>query len=233
MRPFSDNEVEDLFNDLSARYDLFNDIFSFGLHRLWKKQLLDYLKPKSGEHWIDFCCGTGDLTLSIGRLVGPEGKVFGIDSAEKTILIAKKKAGKGSSLPITWINEDIVTTTLSPNLFDGAVMAYGLRNIVDPLIGLKSIRRLLRKDARAGVLDFARPPRGTINEWFQKIYLSKIVIPVTSNFALREHFEYLADSLKFFPDGNVQKELAIQAGFSEAAYHYLAGGQMGILLLKC
>ena len=233
MRPFSDNEVEDLFNDISPRYDLFNDIFSFGLHRLWKKQLLAYLTPVLGEHWIDLCCGTGDLTLSIARLIRPDGKVFGIDSAEKTLLIAKKRADKEPGLHINWIHEDILKTTLSPKLFDGAVMAYGLRNIADPLAGLKSIRRLLKTNARAGILDFAHHPKGTIKEWFQKTYLRRIVIPITSNFSLREHYAYLEESLKVFPDGNVQKELAIHAGFSKATYHYLAGGQMGILLLKC
>tara|TARA_Y100001968_G_C19416412_1_gene749247 strand:- start:1101 stop:1802 length:702 start_codon:yes stop_codon:yes gene_type:complete len=233
MRPCSDNEVEDLFNELSPMYDFFNDIFSFGLHRLWKRQLLLLLRPALGEHWIDLCCGTGDLTLSIARLIGPEGKVCGIDSAEKTLLIAKKKADKEPDLSITWINEDILNTTLSPKLFDGAVMAYGLRNIVDPLAGLKLIKRLLKPGARAGVLDFACHPRGTINEWFQKIYLNRIVIPVSSTFSLGEHYEYLQKSLKVFPDGNAQKELAIQAGFSDATYHYLAAGQMGILLLKC
>tara|TARA_Y100001968_G_C19396742_1_gene738771 strand:- start:336 stop:1037 length:702 start_codon:yes stop_codon:yes gene_type:complete len=232
MRPLSDNQVAKLFNEVSANYDLLNDVLSFGLHRYWKKKLLSLLNPSSGEMWIDLCCGTGDLSLLIARMIAPEGKVYAIDSAEKILLIAKKRAAKEPYLPITWLNEDVLSTTLSPKTFDGAIMAYGLRNLSDPFSGLKSIRRLLKKGARAGILDFASHQNGTINKWFQKIYLSKVVVPIASTLSLGEHYAYIEESLKFFPNGTSQKELAIEAGFVDADYHYLAGGQMGILLLK-
>ena len=89
---FMDNSesdtVKDLFNALSSKYDLFNDLFSFGLHRFWKSQLIGFLKPSIGENWIDLCCGTGDLTLCLARNIRPGGKVFGIDSASEALSLA-------------------------------------------------------------------------------------------------------------------------------------------------
>ena len=93
MKSFEPDKVKNLFNELSPYYDFLNDFFSFGLHRLWKKKLLTLLNPIKGENWIDLCCGTGDLTISIANLISPMGKVVGIDCAEETLLLAKNNIG--------------------------------------------------------------------------------------------------------------------------------------------
>tara|TARA_Y100001968_G_scaffold292816_2_gene298318 strand:- start:7130 stop:7831 length:702 start_codon:yes stop_codon:yes gene_type:complete len=232
MKPFEPGEVKNLFNELSPYYDLLNDLFSFGLHRLWKRKLLSVLKPINGEDWVDLCCGTGDITISIANRVNPEGKVVGIDCAEETLLLAKNKALNKPWLEIEWIKKDIFDENLDFTPFDGAVMAYGLRNLADPLIGLEKMRSFLKPGGRAGVLDFNKLSRDSIGEWFQRNYLKKVVIPISARFELEEHFIYLAESLRKFPAGNIQKELAIKAGFLDAKYLEIAGGQMGILFLK-
>ena len=92
MRPRDPKAIEELFDSVSYRYDFLNDLFSLGLHRLWKRKLLKLLEPLTGETWIDLCCGTGDLTLSIARLVGPSGSVLGLDFSSSQIFIAKKRS---------------------------------------------------------------------------------------------------------------------------------------------
>ena len=226
------SQVVDLFDDLSIKYDLLNDLFSLGLHRFWKKQLLFLLKPNIGERWVDLCCGTGDLAISLAKSVGPNGKVCGIDSAIKTLSLATQKSLKKPWLSIEWIHSDIFDEKNNLELFDGAVMAYGLRNLSNPLLGLKVIRKFLKPGGKAGVLDFNRNSDNSIGDTFQKLYLSNIVIPIASKFGYKEHFLYLENSLKSFPDGNSQENLGIEAGFSEAKHYSIAAGQMGILLLK-
>ena len=147
-----------------------NDVMSLGLHRIWKRQLLVWLRPNSGENWLDLCCGTGDLALGLARRVSSEGKVFGLDSAEKTLFIAKKRAMNEKSLSINWLKADALKTGLPPKYFDGVVMAYGLRNLADPFEGLKEIHRVLRPGAKAGLLDFNHIQNAHLQASFQKAY---------------------------------------------------------------
>ena len=169
MKPRDPVAIENLFNSISPKYDLLNDVFSFGLHRIWKRQLLIWLKPSLGEHWVDLCCGTGDLTLSLARLVHPEGSVLGVDFSHEQIELASKRTLKEPWLPISWLKGDALNNGLPSELFDGVVMAYGLRNLQDPEAGLKEIYRLLKPGAKAGVLDFNRAVEGSKTFLFQKL----------------------------------------------------------------
>ncbi len=232
MRSDNPGSVENLFDAVAQNYDPLNDVFSFGLHRVWKRQLLIWLQPVDGESWLDLCCGTGDLALALARCVRPNGSVLGIDSAEQPLSIAKKRALNASWLPISWQKGDALDTGLSSNQFDGAVMAYGLRNLADPSLGLKELRRLLKKSGRAGILDFNRTEEGSLSAQFQRLYLRRFVVPVAAQVGFREHYAYLEESLKRFPNGSVQESLALEAGFEAVSYRTLAGGQMGALLLQ-
>ncbi|WP_269622464.1 bifunctional demethylmenaquinone methyltransferase/2-methoxy-6-polyprenyl-1,4-benzoquinol methylase UbiE [Prochlorococcus marinus] len=232
MRPRDPQAVEALFQSIAPRYDFLNDLLSFGLHRFWKRQLLSFLKPSSGENWIDLCCGTGDLSLVLARLVLPEGSVLGIDFSEAQILIATKKALKKPSLNLTWIKGDALNTGLPSNSYDGVVMAYGLRNLADPEKGIKEIHRLLKPGGKAGILDFNNAPEGSKTSSFQKFYLRNCVVPIASVMGFCKEYEYLEQSLKDFPRGELQEQIALKVGFKEASYRLLAARQMGALLLK-
>ena len=232
MEPGNPILVERLFNDISANYDKLNDIFSFGLHRLWKKKLIALLDPKSNEDWIDICCGTGDVAFLLARHVLPNGKILGIDSADKPLDLAKKKSREYLSLPLSWSKRNALQTELPDCSFDGAVMAYGLRNLTDPLQGLQEIKRILKPKGRAGILDFNKNSPGSLGAKFQHFYLTKITVPIAKKFGLGDHYKYLLESLKAFPDGNELEFMAREAGFKESNYHAIAFGQMGILLLE-
>ena len=232
MKPQDPKLVEDLFDTVSKKYDFLNDLFSFGLHRIWKRQLLRYLRPQAGENWIDLCCGTGDLSFLLGEFVRPSGSVIGLDFSQSQILIAKNRCFNEPLIPVSWRQGDALQTGLPSSSFDGAVMAYGLRNLSNPKNGLKEIHRLLKPRAKAGILDFNRTKDGSKESSFQKFYLRKIVVPIASFFGLREEYSYLEKSLENLPFGSMQKILALEVGFSKATYRILAGGQMGILLLE-
>ena len=232
MRPGDPQSVENLFNDLASKYDLLNDLLSLGLHRFWKRQLLVTLSPSPGENWLDLCCGTGDLALSLARRISPEGTVLGIDSAVEPLALARKRSLKEPWLPVTWVKADVLDTGLTAEHFDGAVMAYGLRNLVDPKAGLRELHRLLKPGARAGILDFNHLPDHSMRASFQKFYLRNIVVPIAAKFDLREHYVYLEESIKCFPDGHEQECLAKEVGFSDVNYDLLAAGLMGVLFIR-
>ena len=158
MKPGDPAAVEQLFDAVAPRYDRLNDVLSFGLHRQWKRQLVRALKPVAGEHWLDLCCGTGDLALELGRCVRPAGAVTGLDAAAAPLERARQRQRQQPWMPVTFQQGDALQTGLPTACVDGAVMAYGLRNLADPLQGLKELHRLLKPGGRAGVLDFNRLP---------------------------------------------------------------------------
>ena len=232
MKPGDPAAVEQLFDAVAPRYDRLNDVLSFGLHRQWKRQLVRALKPVAGEHWLDLCCGTGDLALELGRCVRPAGAVTGLDAAAAPLERARQRQQQQPWLPVTFQQGDALDTGLPSACADGAVMAYGLRNLADPLQGLKELRRLLKPGGRAGVLDFNRLPQSGAAAAFQRFYLRRLVVPAAASMGLREEYAYLEKSLERFPAGPEQERLARQAGFAEANHRSLVAGQMGVLTLR-
>ena len=231
MRPGNTKDIEEMFNSISSKYDLLNDLFSFGLHRFWKRKLLDILNPTFGEKWIDLCCGTGDMSILLARYMKSSQNIIGIDSASKALLVAQERSKQNYS-SIKWINSDVLKTNLTSNQFDGLMMAYGLRNLSSPYEGLREAFRILKPGGRAGILDFRSFERPCIQSLFQENFLSLYVVPISSFLGLGKEYSYIKKSLFNFPSGEKQIHLALSAGFKKAKYQTLAMGQMGVLLLE-
>jgi demethylmenaquinone methyltransferase/2-methoxy-6-polyprenyl-1,4-benzoquinol methylase len=231
MRPGNTKAIEEMFNSISSKYDFLNDIFSFGLHRFWKRKLLDILNPTFGEKWIDLCCGTGDMSILLARYMKSSKNITGIDTASKALLVARERSKKKYS-SIKWINANALQTNLKSNEYDGLLMAYGLRNLSSSYEGLREAFRVLKPGGRAGILDFRSFEGYPMQGLFQKIYLSLYVVPIASLFGLGKEYLYIKKSLVNFPSGPKQIQLALSAGFKKAEYQTLAIGQMGILLLE-
>ena len=232
VKPGDPAAVEQLFNDVAPRYDRLNDLLSLGLHRQWKRQLLAWMQPKPGERWLDLCCGTGDLALSMARIVRPTGDVVGLDAAAAPLALAEERRALEPWLKVDWLHADAMDTGLESASFDGLVMAYGLRNLADAAAGFEEMRRLLRPGGRAGVLDFNRLPEASWSAAFQRQYLRRIVVPAAALAGLEPQYAYLEESLKRFATGAEQEAMAVDAGFRTARHRPLMAGQMGMLLLE-
>jgi len=232
VKPGDPAAVEQLFDAVAPRYDQLNDWLSFGLHRQWKRQLVRCLQPQPGEIWLDLCCGTGDLALELARSVRPGGRVVGLDAAAAPLELARQRQSRQPWLSVDWLQGDALQTGLAEASADGVVMAYGLRNLADPAAGLTEIHRLLKPGGRAGVLDFNRLPAKAPAAAFQRFYLRHLVVPAAAAVGLREEYAYLEESLKRFPDGRGQEQLALAAGFQRARHRPLVAGQMGLLLVQ-
>lgn len=236
MKPGDPAAVRSLFEAVAPRYDQLNDLLSLGLHRLWKRQALLWLQPRPGQRLVDLCCGTGDLALLMAARVRPGGEVLGLDAAAAPLALARRRAAAQPWLPLRWQQGDALATGLPDACMDGAAMAYGLRNLADPGEGLRELRRLLRPDGRASVLDFRRPdPQAgaaeAAVERFQRLMLSRVVVPTARLAGLEAEYAYLQASLDRFPTQELLCGLARQAGFRQVRHRALAGGLMGLLEL--
>ena len=224
-------EVKTIFNKISYRYDFLNSLLSFGLHKFWKKKLVDLLKPQQGEVWADLCCGTGDLAFLICKRVGPNGSITGIDSAKEILNIAKKKAERVKNKFINWESKDILEIDEYARNFDGICMSYGLRNLESVEKGIKKVFSLLNDKGRAGFLDFHHSRNNSLSNIFQKIYLRLVVVPISRVFNLSREYAYIEESISNFPKGNELILIAKEVGFERIEYRTIFFGQMGILIL--
>jgi ubiquinone/menaquinone biosynthesis methyltransferase len=229
FQPGDPEAVEQLFDQIAPRYDQLNDLLSLGLHRLWKRQAVAWLRPRASQRLLDLCCGTGDLALVLAQKVRRGGEVLGLDSAAAPLRVAARRSARQPWLPLRWQQGDAMATGLPDSAFDGAVMAYGLRNLAEPGAGLRELRRVLRDGGRAAVLDFNRSSGPVAS--FQRLYLRRLVVPTAERFGIPEHYAYLEQSLQRFPTGPQQELLARQAGFCAVHHRPLAGGLMGLLEL--
>ena len=224
-------KVKTIFNNISSRYDFLNSLLSFGLHKLWKKKLVDLLKPKNGEKWADLCCGTGDLTFLIYQRVSPNGSIVGIDNANEILNIARKKSELIKNNFIIWEIKDILEIEDYPKKFDGICMSYGLRNLNSVEEGIKKVFNLLNDKGRAGFLDFNHSSKYSLSYIFQKLYLRFVVVPTSRVFNLSQEYSYIEQSISNFPKGIELIKIAEEAGFEKIEYRTIFFGQMGILIL--
>ena len=226
------DEVKTIFNKISCNYDLLNNLLSLGLHKLWKKKLVDLMKPINGEDWADLCCGSGDLAFLIYKKVKPKGSVTGIDSAREILNIAKKRSYLMDNKFIKWEIKDILEIDENFKNYDGICMSYGLRNLENIEGGIKKIFSLLRDQGRAGLLDFNHSSLNTLSDIFQKIYLRLVVVPISKIFNLSKEYSYIEKSINKFPDGKKLVLIAKKIGFKKVEYRTIFWNQMGILILE-
>jgi demethylmenaquinone methyltransferase/2-methoxy-6-polyprenyl-1,4-benzoquinol methylase len=227
----SETDVQQIFDRIAPVYDRFNDLLSLGQHRIWKKMALRWCQPQQGETWLDLCCGSGDMTALLARQVAPAGKVIGVDFSKKLLAIAATKYLPSIQKNITWQEGNVLNLPFAANTFDGATLAYGLRNVADISQCLAELHRVLKDGATAAILDFHRPS-DRLTQNFQDFYLERIVVPLADRFAMTEEYAYIAPSLARFPIGSEQVKLAKVEGFTQVTHYAIANGMMGILVLK-
>jgi len=225
-------EVKNIFNKISYNYDFLNNLLSFGLHKLWKRKLINLLEPLNGEDWADLCCGTGDLAFLISERVGPRGSITGIDSANDILNIAKKKSELKRNKFVNWEIKDVLEINDYSKNFNGICMAYGLRNLNNVEEGIKKVFYLLKDKGRAGFLDFNNSRKNSLSNVFQKLYLRLVVVNISRLFNLSKEYAYIEKSITNFPNKNELIKIAKEVGFETAEYKTIFFGQMGILILK-
>ena len=225
-------EIQGIFNRIAPMYNQLNDWLSLGQHRVWKKMTVTWSNARPGNTCLDLCCGSGDLAIVLSQQVGPSGYVFGVDFSPQQLGIAqhREKPFLIPSSPISWVEGDALNIPFPPNTFDAATMGYGLRNVTNIPLSLQELHRVLKKGAKAAILDFHRPDN-PLMQTFQQWYLQNLVVPTAEKFNLTQEYAYINASLEKFPTGSEQIKLAYEAGFTHAVHYPIAGGMMGVLVI--
>ncbi|MBD2772870.1 bifunctional demethylmenaquinone methyltransferase/2-methoxy-6-polyprenyl-1,4-benzoquinol methylase UbiE [Iningainema tapete] len=225
------NEIRAIFDRIAPVYDQLNDWLSLGQHRIWKEMTVKWSQAKPGDICLDLCCGSGDLSLRTARRVGATGHVYGVDFSPGQLAIARVRQESQYPKPsITWVEADVLDLPFTDNKFDAATMGYGLRNVKDIQRSLQEIHRVLKKDAKAAILDFHRPGNPQLRA-FQQWYLDNLVVPIAHQMGVKEEYAYISPSLDRFPTGIEQVEIARQVGFATATHYPIANGMMGVLVV--
>lgn len=219
-------KVSELFATIARRYDLINDIQSFGLHRAWKRRVLRLANPKPGERALDLCCGTGDLALA---LAAKGADSVGLDFSEPMLQVAREKAkGRSSISRIEFICGDAQQIPFPENTFDILTIGYGLRNLADLDAGLRDMFRVAKPDGRFVTLEFGKPD----NQVWRTIYFGylRFFLPIFGKLfcGSAAAYRYILESLKHYPAQQAVAEKMRTAGWQNVQVINLLGGIMSI-----
>ena len=192
-------EVREMFASIARRYDTANEVLSLGIHKGWRRAAVHLSGAAPGQRVLDCATGTGDLALEFKRAVGPRGEVIGTDFCAEMLESAPAKAAK-AGLQVTFAIADVLALPYPDGQFDVASIAFGIRNVDDPLLCLREMARVVKPGGCVVVLEFGQP-RGPFGALFRAY--SRGVMPVVGGLLTgnRAAYEYLPRTAAAFPAG--------------------------------
>ncbi|MCP3060277.1 bifunctional demethylmenaquinone methyltransferase/2-methoxy-6-polyprenyl-1,4-benzoquinol methylase UbiE [Myxococcus sp. K38C18041901] len=220
-------EVRQMFSSIATKYDVTNEVLSFGIHRLWRRTAVRLSQAKPGDSVLDCASGTGDLALAFKRKVGATGHVIGTDFCAEMLESGPAKAAK-AGLPVDFQVADAMDLPFEDNRFDVASIAFGIRNVDDPVKCLSEMGRVVKPGGRVVVLEFGQPT-GAFGALFR--FYSKTVMPTVGGLLTgnRAAYEYLPRTSAAFPAGERFLSLMDQSGaYAERSAHPLTFGTANV-----
>jgi demethylmenaquinone methyltransferase/2-methoxy-6-polyprenyl-1,4-benzoquinol methylase len=221
--------VRAVFNSVAGKYDLMNDLMSFGAHRLWKHFALSLTGLKAGQHALDVAGGTGDLALGLARQVGKTGHVvlsdinLGMLCAGRDRLIDAGFAGN-----VECVLADAERLPCADDSFDCVTIGFGLRNVTDKAAALSSMYRVLKPGGQLIVLEFSTPVAPGLKPIYDAYSFG--VLPRLGEWVAKDaaSYRYLAESIRMHPDQETLLAMLDAAGFGQTRYHNLTGGIVAV-----
>lgn len=207
-------QVEQMFDNISHRYDFLNRSLSFGIDILWRKVMMKELKHLNNAKILDVATGTADVAIETARLK-PE-SITGVDISEGMLEIGRKKIeSKGLNHLIKLEKGDSEDLKYESNSFDAVTVAFGVRNFENLSKGLSEINRVLKPGGKIVVLEFSRPKTFGIKHVYDMYF--KYICPWWGKIVSKDYsaYKYLYDSVKAFPEGEEFNTIAKNAGFSK------------------
>ena len=217
--------VQNVFDQVYDKYDLMNDFMSLGIHRLWKKDLLNMMNPAYNQKLIDVACGTGDIAKLFLKSVNKDAVVTCVDPNKSMVQKGKQKLVKFKN--INWVISSAEKLPFSENSFDFYTISFGLRNTKDLKKALTEAYRILKPGGRYLCLEFSKIQNLGL-DFVYKNY-SKL-IPSIGKLVIgeKEPYEYLVKSIENFINQDELIEIMKKSGFKKCTYRNLSGGIVSI-----
>jgi demethylmenaquinone methyltransferase/2-methoxy-6-polyprenyl-1,4-benzoquinol methylase len=196
------------------------DVWTFGLHRLWKRQAMKLCALQPGERVLDVATGTGDLAYAERAAVGPEGQVVGVDSCVAMLEVARGRHGGA----VDFQEGDAMDLRFPDSSSDIVTIGFGLRNVADRGQALREFRRVLRPGGRLMVLDFSTPNSKPLKALHDLLYF--VVMPKVGRAVAwhRDAHHYTADSIRTWLSRDELSKAMVDAGFVDTRYVSLSTG---------
>ncbi len=221
--------VGDVFHSVADKYDVMNDLMSFGVHRLWKRFTIEQSAVRPGQTVLDLAGGTGDLAAKFARRVGSKGQVVLADINESMLRVGRERlTDKGIVGNIEYTLADAEQLPFEDNTFDCITIAFGLRNVTNKDRALESMHRVLKPGGRLLVLEFSKPVLPLLSKAYDAYSFTALPFmgKLVANDA--ESYRYLAESIRMHPDQETLKSMMDTAGFFKTSYHNLTGGVVAL-----
>ncbi|GAA5522286.1 bifunctional demethylmenaquinone methyltransferase/2-methoxy-6-polyprenyl-1,4-benzoquinol methylase UbiE [Aliifodinibius salicampi] len=216
-------KVRKMFADIADDYDRVNSILSFGVHHIWRNRAVQLSGAREGDNVLDCATGTGDLALKFKESVGDSGSVLGTDFCKEMIEHAPEKA-REHNLEVEFEVADAMNLPYENDRFDISSIAFGIRNVDDPVQALKEMGRVVKPGGTVVVLEFGQP-KGLLKYPYE-LY-SQYIMPTVGGWISgnREAYSYLPRTSAKFPAGNEFISLMKESGaFTSQMFEKLTGG---------
>ncbi len=212
-----------MFSAIAPRYDLLNHLLSLNIDRIWRRRAVDRLGwvARPDGTYLDVCAGTYDLALELARRKGFRGRVVAADFAAPML---RRGLSKIDGVPVLPVCADALRTPFAAAGFDGAMVAFGVRNLADIETGLRELRRLLRPGAPLVILDFAMPTRQPLRTLY-RLYFTR-VLPFVGRLISKHSYayRYLPESVLRFAEPDQLAGAMSAAGFGGVEWESQTGG---------
>ena len=237
VKPYNQEEEKTvqlarMFNTISDKYDKFNDIMSWGMARVWRKQSLLALKKYNPKYILDIAAGTADMCIKSYEYLQPE-HVTGVDISDKMLDMGRVKVANANlSAKIDLQVQDCSNLSFADESFDAATIAFGIRNFEKLNESLKQIHRVLKPNGHLLILEMNEPKKGLILKGY-KLY-TKVFVKMTSSMLSSDTkaYDYLSASMHAFPNGERLIGILKENGFKLNTYRKFTFGVCSMYLVE-
>ena len=217
--------VNSVFSKVYKKYDLMNDIMSFGIHRIWKKKFIEWMNPQPNSKLVDVASGTGDIAKLFSKKNNDTSDITCIEP--NADMLEEGKANLKEFKNIKWLKAQAEKLPLDDNTFDFYTISYGIRNVTDINKTLSEAFRVLKPGGRFMCLEFSKIDNEMVN-FIYKQYSKAIPLVGKYIVGTSQPYEYLVNSIDQFYNQNQIIELMVKNGFSNAEYRNLSNGVSAI-----
>jgi len=217
-----------VFSSVAGRYDLMNDLMSLGVHRLWKRFVIDLAGVRANERVLDVAGGTGDLTAAFAKQAGPGGLAVLTDINGPMLEQGRARLLDRGIVNVPLAQADAECLPFADASFDCVTIGFGLRNVTDKDAALRSMHRVLKPGGRLLVLEFSKPQNPTLSKLYDEY--SFRLLPALGRIVANDEgaYRYLAESIRMHPDQQTLKGMMEGAGFVRCQVYNLTGGIVAV-----